>query len=69
MDTLPQDEILKRLQAQDEELQRIYRSVEKTRKYFLWSLIIGVVTVVLPLVGLAFILPFFLRNLVPAGLF
>ena len=69
MDANPSDEILKKLQAHSEQLERIYRSAEKTRKYFLWSLIIGILTVVLPLIGLAFILPFFLKNLMPPGLF
>ncbi len=53
-------ELLQKLEAQDKKLQEIYVSVEKTRKYFLWALIISVATVVLPLMGLIFLIPWFL---------
>lgn len=56
-------ELLQKLQAQDEKLERIYQSVEKTRKYFLWTLIATVVTFVLPLIGLMFAMPFFMSTL------
>lgn len=57
------EEILKKIEEQDKKLDAIYRSAEKTRKYFMWSLIITVVFLVLPLVGLAFVVPFFLQTL------
>ena len=50
-------EILKRIEAQDEKLERIYRSVEQTRRYLLWAFIITVVAVVIPLIGLAVLIP------------
>lgn len=56
-------ELLQKLQAQDEKLERIYQSVEKTRQYFLWTLIGSVVMFVLPLIGLIFAVPFFLSTL------
>ena len=59
-------EILQKLQGQDEKLELIYQSVEKTRKYFLWTLIATVVTFVLPLVGLMFAMPFFMNTLLNA---
>ena len=46
-----------------EKLDAIYKSVEKTRRYFQWTLIISVVVIVLPLIGLAFAIPAFLRVL------
>ncbi|MFW5885231.1 MAG: hypothetical protein ACOCUF_03340 [Patescibacteria group bacterium] len=51
-------ETKKRLDDQDEMLQKIYTSVEKTRKYFLWTLIISIAAIVLPLIGLAFLIPY-----------
>jgi len=54
------EEIKKRLDAQDELLEKIYISSEKMRKYFLWTLIISVVLFVLPLIGLMFAIPQFL---------
>ena len=53
-------DIVKRLDEQARKLDEIYRSVEKLRRYFLWILIITVVTVILPLVGLFFAIPQFL---------
>lgn len=54
------EEVKKRFDAQDELLKKIYTSVEKTRKYFMWTLIITVVVFLLPLLGLLFIIPQFL---------
>lgn len=63
------DEILQRLDAQDKKLADIFASVEKTRRYFLWTFIMGVLLTVLPLLGMAFILPSLFSSLsLPAGL-
>lgn len=46
----------------------IFRSSEKMRKYFLWTLIITAVVVVLPLVVLPLVIPTFLQSVaLPAG--
>lgn len=58
-----EEEILKKIEAQDKKLDEIYRSVEKTRKYFLWTLIITIVMIILPLIGLALVIPIFLQSL------
>jgi len=52
-----------KIEAISQRVEEIYVSVEKTRKYFLWTLIISVATIILPLIGLAFVIPFFLRTL------
>jgi len=56
-------ELTQKLQAQDEKLEQIYQSVEKTRKYFLWTMIATIVTFVLPLIGLMFAVPFLMSSL------
>lgn len=56
------EETKKRLDLQDEILEKIYISVEKTRKYFLTALIITLVTFVLPLIAMAFVLPWFINT-------
>ena len=63
-----EEELLKKIETQDEKLEAIYKSVEKTRKYFLWTLIITVVMFVLPLIGLFFAIPLFLQTLNFSGL-
>ena len=45
-------------------VEAIYISVEKTRKYFLWTMILTVALFVLPLIGLVFVIPSFLSNYV-----
>ncbi len=57
-----EQEILQKIQAQDEKLEKIYQSVEKTRKYFLWTAIGTLVAFFLPLIGLIFAVPFFLNS-------
>jgi len=52
-----EQDILKKLEEQDKKLEAIYRSVEKTRKYFLWTLIITLAFIVLPLIGLIYAIP------------
>jgi len=55
-----EEEILKKIEMQDKKLEEIYRSVEKTRKYFLWTLIVTLALFILPLIGLLLVIPKFL---------
>jgi len=54
----------RRLADLEEKINSIYVSVEKTRKYFLWTMIITIALVVLPIIGLVFALPSFMTNYV-----
>ena len=56
-------EIAQKINEQDKKLDQIYVSVEKMRKYFLWTMIITIATIVLPLIALAFAIPFLLSTL------
>ncbi len=56
-------EILKKLEEQDIKIAAIFISVEKTRKYLLWTAIITIAMIVLPLIGLAFAIPSYLKTL------
>ncbi|NTU66592.1 MAG: hypothetical protein HGB08_01580 [Candidatus Moranbacteria bacterium] len=57
------DEILKKIEEQDKKLEAIYHSIEQMRKYFLWTLIITIATIVLPLIALAFVIPMVMKTL------
>lgn len=57
---MEETEILKRLEEQEKKLDEIYSSIERMRKYFLWTLIITIVVIIFPLVGLVFVIPQFL---------
>lgn len=55
-------ELAQRLAALETKVDALYASVEKVRKYFLWTGIITVVLFVLPLIGLVFAIPQFLNS-------
>ena len=57
------EEILKKLDEQSRKLDAIYQSTEKTRKYFLWTLVVTFVMFILPLIGLMFVVPAYLNTL------
>lgn len=58
-----ENEIIKKLDENAAKLEAIYQSTEKTRKYFLWVLIITIAAIVVPAIGLIFAIPAFLNNL------
>ena len=53
-------DITARLNALEDKIDLVYASAEKTRKYFLTSVIVTIVMFVLPLIGLLFVIPSFL---------
>lgn len=55
-----EQETIKKLTELEEKINRIYISVEKTRKYFLWTGIITIAIIVLPLIAMMFVLPSFI---------
>lgn len=50
-------DIQTKLEEQNRKLEAILKSVEKTRKYFLWTLILSLVFFFLPLVAIVALLP------------
>jgi hypothetical protein len=56
------EEVLAKLKEQDAKIDAIWQSVEKTRKYFMWTLIITLVLFIAPLIGLVFAIPAFLNS-------
>ena len=63
-----EQEILKKLEEQKKQIEAIYISVEKTRKYFFWTGVITLVVIVIPLLLLPFVLPTALSGLTGIGL-
>ena len=57
-----ENEIQNKLNEQDEKLDAIYKSVEKTRKYFLVIIWITVIAFVLPLIAMIFVVPSFMSS-------
>lgn len=50
------------LEAQQVKIDVIYASVEKTRKYLLWTMLATIAFFVLPLIGLLFVVPSFISS-------
>jgi len=57
------DEILKKLEELEHKIDTVYKSAEKTRKYFMWTLILSIVFLVLPFIALLFVIPQFLSTI------
>jgi hypothetical protein len=51
-----------RLVQLEEKVEKTYKSVEKVRSYMFWTMIITIAVIVLPMIGLALVLPFFKTN-------
>lgn len=61
-----EEQIIQMLKQNDEKMEKIYASVEKTRKYFLYSLIITILMFILPLIGLIIVIPMFMDSYIGA---
>jgi polyferredoxin len=55
-------ELRQKLESLEKKVDSIFASTEKTRKYFLWVLIVSVAVVVVPLIGLVFAIPSFIST-------
>jgi len=59
---MDQNSLEQELRNQRELIEKIFVSVEKTRKYFLWTMWGTVIVFVVPLIILAFALPSFMSS-------
>lgn len=60
-------ELQGRLDALERKIDATYASAEKTRKYFLGTIIVSVIAFALPLIGLLFAIPSFLASYSDVG--
>ena len=58
-----ENETKTKLEELEKKIDLIYISVEKTRTYFLWTMIGTLVLFVFPIIGLIFAIPSFLKGL------
>lgn len=56
------ENLKKQIEEQGVKIDAIYKSVEKTRKYFFIIIWVTIIAIVLPLAGLFFAIPSFLDN-------
>ncbi len=55
-------DVIARLERTEAKIDAIYKSAEKTRKYFLTTMIITIVTLVLPLLGMVVLIPYYMST-------
>ena len=56
-------ELVARIDEQDKKLELIKQSVDEIRRYLFWTFVAGVITFILPLIGLAIVIPYYLNTL------
>jgi len=56
------EELKKKIEEQGVKIDAVYKSVEKMRKYFLITTWVTILTIVVPLIAIAFILPSLIGN-------
>lgn len=57
------EDIRARLDAQDAKLSSIHASIEKIRRHLFWKSVLGTVFFILPLIGLAALIPWLLNTI------
>lgn len=57
-----EEDLKTKFEEQDQKLEAIYKAVEKMRKYFLWTMIITIALIVIPVIGLTIVIPSFINN-------
>jgi type II secretory pathway component PulF len=62
MDQTQNQELIKKIEEMDEKIDKMFKTVEKLRKYFFWTGVITIVLFVVPLIGLIFVIPQFLST-------
>ena len=61
-------ELEKRITALEEKIDKLYSSVEKVRKYFLWTGIITLLVIIVPLMLMHFVFKSAMQGLTGAGI-
>lgn len=59
---MDQNAVEKQLREQRELIDKIYVSVEKTRKYYLWTMWGTIIFFVVPLIAMVFAIPYFISS-------
>ena len=52
-----EQEMMRRLEEQGRKLEEVLDSVNRLKNYFRWTLIISILVIILPLIGIALIIP------------
>jgi len=56
------EELIKKLNKQEQQLNEIHQTVKKLKRYFLTTIIISILTFILPLIGVVLSIPWLLKT-------
>lgn len=56
------EDLIQKLEKQEQQLEEIYKTVRQLRRYFLTTIAISVITFLLPIIGIIFSLPWLIRT-------
>ncbi|MBV9159883.1 MAG: hypothetical protein JO019_04775 [Candidatus Kaiserbacteria bacterium] len=56
------DELRRRLETLEQKVDATYKAAEKVRKYLFWTGVVTIALIVLPAVGLVFVIPSFVAQ-------
>ncbi len=56
------DQLDQKIEELEKKIDKLQRSIDKLRKVFLWTLILSIALIILPLIGLLFVIPQFLSS-------
>ncbi|MEK9166383.1 MAG: hypothetical protein AAB846_01475 [Patescibacteria group bacterium] len=62
-----EQEMMRRLEEQGRKLEEVLDSVNRLKNYFRWTLIISILVIILPLIGIALIIPQILSAVSTSG--
>jgi len=57
-----ENDIQNKMMELEKKIDATYQSIEKIRKYMLWTAIVTIAIIVLPLIGLMLVIPSFISN-------
>ena len=55
-------EVLKKIDELEQKIDAVQKMVARIQRYFLWTMIISVAVIVLPMIGMVFVVPQFLNT-------
>jgi hypothetical protein len=57
------EELRNKIETMSGQMDAVHKSVERLRKFFMWTLIITAAMFILPLIGLLFLIPWYLNTI------
>jgi type IV secretory pathway component VirB8 len=60
-------DIEKKLADLENKINNVYITVEKTRKYIWWTMVVTIAVIIIPIIAMIFVIPSFLNSITDIG--